>query len=58
MPVLTVDPASRQPAWQQVADTIGNAIRPGMLPPGEPLSSIREMSELPAGVADQATWLT
>jgi integrase len=45
-PVLAVDPASRQPAWQQIADTIGNAIRSGMLAPGEPLPSVREMSAL------------
>jgi integrase len=46
VPVLTIDPASPQPAWQQIAGTIGNAIRSGMLAPGEPLSSVREMSAL------------
>jgi integrase len=46
VPVVAVDPASRQPAWQQVADTIGNAIRSGMLAAGEPLPSVREMSVL------------
>ena len=46
VPVLAVDPASRRPAWQQVVDAIGDAIRSGMLPPGEPLPSVREMSEL------------
>ena len=45
-PVLTIDPASGQPAWQQVANAIGDAIRSGMLPPGEPLPSVREMSAL------------
>jgi integrase len=45
-PVLTIDPASGQPAWQQAADTIGDAIRSGMLSPGEPLPSVREMSAL------------
>ena len=45
-PVLIVDPASRQPAWQQVADTIGNAIRSGMLTSGEALPSVREMNDL------------
>ncbi len=46
VPVLAIDPASRQPAWQQVADAIGNAIRSGMLAVGESLPSVREMSEL------------
>jgi DNA-binding transcriptional regulator YhcF (GntR family) len=46
VPVLTVDPASRQPAWQQVADTIGNAIRSGTLIAGETLPSVREMGDL------------
>ena len=43
-PVLAIDPASSQPAWQQVANAIRDAIRSGMLPPGEPLPSVREMS--------------
>jgi DNA-binding transcriptional regulator YhcF (GntR family) len=46
VPVLVVDPVSRQPAWQQVADTIGNAIRSGLLSAGETLPSVREMSDL------------
>src|SRR6516225_7884341 len=46
VPILTVDPASDQPAWQQVADTIGNAIRSGLLAAGEPLPSVRELSAL------------
>jgi DNA-binding transcriptional regulator YhcF (GntR family) len=45
-PVLIVDPTSRQPAWQQVADTIGNAIRSEGLTAGETLPSAREMSDL------------
>ena len=45
-PILTVDPASGQPAWQQVVNAIGDAIRCGVLPPGEPLPSVREMSTL------------
>jgi integrase len=45
-PVLTIDPASGQPAWQQVANTIAEAIRSGKLPPGEPLPSVREISAL------------
>jgi len=46
VPVLAVNPASRQPAWQQVVDAIGNAIRSGMLAAAEPLPSVREMSDL------------
>jgi integrase len=46
VPILTVDPASSQPGWQQLADAIGTAIRAGMLPAGEPLPSVREMSAL------------
>jgi integrase len=46
VPVLIVDPASRQPAWQQVADGMRNAIRSGMPAAGEPLPSVREMSDL------------
>jgi len=46
VPMLTVDPASREPAWQQVVDTIGTAIRSGTLGAGEPLPSVREMSAL------------
>ena len=45
-PFLTVDPASGQAAWQQVAGAIGDAIRSGMLPPGERLPSVREMGAL------------
>jgi integrase len=46
VPTVAVDPASRQPAWQQVADTIGDAIRSGMLAAGEPLPSVREINAL------------
>jgi len=46
VPILAVDRASRRPAWQQVAETIGAAIRSGMLSAGEPLPSVREMSTL------------
>ena len=46
VPILAVDHASRRPAWQQVADTIGAAIRSGMLMVGEPLPSVREMNAL------------
>jgi DNA-binding transcriptional regulator YhcF (GntR family) len=46
VPVLIVNPGSRRPAWQQVADTIGNAIRSGALTPGETLPSVRERRDL------------
>lgn len=46
VPILAVDPSSGQPAWQQVVDAIGNAIRSGMLAAAEPLPSVREMSAL------------
>jgi len=46
VPMLTVNSASRQPAWRQVADTIGTAILSGMLSAGDPLPSVREMSAL------------
>ena len=46
VPVLAVDLTSRQAAWRQVADTIADAIYSGMLTPGEPLPSVRELSEL------------
>jgi len=45
-PILTLDPASRRPAWQQIADAIRNAISSGMLAAGDPLPSVREMSAL------------
>jgi DNA-binding transcriptional regulator YhcF (GntR family) len=46
VPVLAVAPGSRRPAWQQVAEAIGEAIRSGMLAAGEPLPSVREMNAL------------
>jgi integrase len=46
VPVFALDPTSRRPAWQQVADTIRDAISSGMLAAGEPLPSVREMSAL------------
>ena len=46
VPMLVVDSTSRQPAWQQVVDTIQTAIRSGMLAVGEPLPSVRELSAL------------
>ena len=46
VPILAIDPAAEQPAWQQVTDAIGKAIRSGMLAAGDPLPSVREMSAL------------
>jgi integrase len=46
VPLFTVDPTSRRPAWQQVADTIRDAIGSGVLAAGDPLPSVREMSAL------------
>jgi integrase len=46
VPLFTVDPASRRPSWQQVADTVRDAIGSGMLAAGDPLPSVREMSAL------------
>jgi integrase len=46
VPVLIVAPGRRQPAWRQVADTIGNAVRSGTLTAGETLPSVREMRDL------------
>src|SRR6516165_7451377 len=46
VPMLTVDSASRRPAWRQEEDTIGTVIRSGILAAGEPLPSVREMSAL------------
>ena len=46
VPMIAVDSTSRKPAWQQVADTIGTAIRSGILAVDEPLPSVREISAL------------
>jgi DNA-binding transcriptional regulator YhcF (GntR family) len=46
VPVIAVEQASRRLAWRQVADRIAEAIRSGMLAAGEPLPSVREMSDL------------
>jgi integrase len=46
VPLFTVDRTSRRPAWQQVADTIRDAIGSGMLAAGDPLPSVREVSAL------------
>jgi DNA-binding transcriptional regulator YhcF (GntR family) len=46
VPILTVDSVCRRPAWQQVADSIGDAIGCGVLAAGDSLPSVREMSAL------------
>jgi integrase len=43
-PNLVIEPGDQRPAWQQAADTIGEAIRSGRLRPGEQLPSVREMA--------------
>ena len=44
VPTLDVNPASRRPAWQQVADMLRDAVNSGMLAAGESLPSVQEMS--------------
>jgi integrase len=46
IPVLTIDPAGAQPAWQQIAGTLAAAIQSGTLAPGDELPSITELSAL------------
>jgi integrase len=46
IPVLAVNPADRRPAWQQVAETLTEAIWCGNLGPGDELPSITELSAL------------
>jgi integrase len=46
IPVLTVDPANPRPGWQQVAGTLAEAIRSGILSPSDELPSITEASAL------------
>jgi integrase len=46
VPVLTVNPRDRRPAWQQVAATLTSAIASGILAPGDELPSIAEVSAL------------
>jgi DNA-binding transcriptional regulator YhcF (GntR family) len=46
VPLLAINLATRRPAWQQVTDTIRNAISSGTLAPCDPLPSVREMSAL------------
>jgi integrase len=46
VPVLTINPRDRRPAWQQVAATLTEAVRSGILAPGDELPSITEVSAL------------
>jgi integrase len=46
VPALTVNPHDSRPAWQQVSETLAEAIRAGVLPPGDELPSITELSAL------------
>jgi integrase len=43
-PALVIKPDDPQPRWQQVADTVGEAIRSGRLAPGDKLPSVRELA--------------
>src|SRR5262249_32212188 len=42
-PALTIKPDDPRPRWQQVADTIAEAILSGRLAPGDELPSVREL---------------
>jgi integrase len=44
VPVLVINPHDRQPAWQQVTETLTAAIQSGALAPGDELPSITELS--------------
>jgi integrase len=46
IPALVINPRDRRPAWQQVTETLAEAIRSGILAPGDELSSITEVSTL------------
>ena len=46
VPVLVINPRDSRPAWQQVAETLTEAIRSGILVPGDELPSITELSAL------------
>ena len=46
VPVLVLDPRDPRPAWLQVAETLTEAIRSGILAPGDELPSITELSAL------------
>ena len=46
VPVLVLNPRDRRPAWQQVTETLTEAIQSGSLAPGDELPSITELSAL------------
>jgi len=46
VPALTINPDDSRPAWRQVSGTLEEAIRSGLLAPGEELPSITELSAL------------
>jgi integrase len=46
VPVLVINPGDHRPAWQQVATSLTEAIRSGILAPGDELPSITELSVL------------
>jgi integrase len=46
VPVLTINPRDRRPAWQQVTSAMTEAIRSGILAPGDELPSITGVSAL------------
>ena len=46
IPVLAVNPRDPRPAWQQVHETLTEAIQSGRLAPGDELASITELSAL------------
>ena len=46
VPALVLNPRDRRPAWQQVTETLSEAIRSGSLAPGDELPSITELSAL------------
>ena len=43
IPALVINPRDRRPAWQQVTETLAEAIRSGILAPGDELPSITEL---------------
>ena len=52
IPALVINPRDPRPAWQQVTETLTEAIRSGFLAPGDELPSITELSR-PAGHRDR-----
>jgi integrase len=46
VPVLVLNPRDRRPAWQQITETLTEAVQSGSLAPGDELPSITELSAL------------